>query len=180
MHLKDLDIDVPYRTTDATYSKYLSSFLVKIMQFIEAFKIYQYSFWSKQLLSKRRILVIQESMSILVLCRTNVFYWVQTGASFICEIVIGKKVMRCCFNVFPQMQSRFNVSWKLCEFMIKQTTERTRYKGPSNRIFCNINLLGIDFQLICCQCTLSLPPESIRKFDGFSIFSGRREKVHWE
>ena len=30
------------------------------------------------------------------------------------------------------------------------------------------------------QCTLSLPPENIRKPCGFLMFSGGREKVHWE
>ena len=30
------------------------------------------------------------------------------------------------------------------------------------------------------QCTLSLPPENIRKSCGFLLFSGDREKVHWE
>ena len=30
------------------------------------------------------------------------------------------------------------------------------------------------------QCALSVPPESIRKPYGFLMFSGGREKVHWE
>ena len=30
------------------------------------------------------------------------------------------------------------------------------------------------------QCTLSLPPENIRKPQGFLMFSGDRERVHWE
>ena len=30
------------------------------------------------------------------------------------------------------------------------------------------------------QCTLSLPPEYIRKAYGFLMFSGDRERVHWE
>ena len=33
---------------------------------------------------------------------------------------------------------------------------------------------------ICSLCTLSLPPENIRKPKGFLIFSGGREKVLWE
>ena len=30
------------------------------------------------------------------------------------------------------------------------------------------------------QCTLSLPPEDIRKPNGFLIVSRGRERVHWE
>ena len=38
-----------------------------------------------------------------------------------------------------------------------------------------------DFQgSICSQCTVSLPPENIRKPYGFLMFSGGRERVHWE
>ena len=33
---------------------------------------------------------------------------------------------------------------------------------------------------ICYQCTLSLPPKSIRKPLGLLMFSGGRENVHWE
>ena len=33
---------------------------------------------------------------------------------------------------------------------------------------------------ICSQRTLSLPPESIRKPDGFFMFSGGRERMYWE
>ena len=33
---------------------------------------------------------------------------------------------------------------------------------------------------ICFQCTLSLPPENIRKPYVFLIFSGGRERLHWE
>ena len=36
------------------------------------------------------------------------------------------------------------------------------------------------FKPICSQCTLSLPPENIRKPYGFLMFSGGTEKVHWE
>ena len=36
------------------------------------------------------------------------------------------------------------------------------------------------YQLIYSQCTLSLPPENIRKPEGFQMFSGGSEKVHWE
>ena len=36
------------------------------------------------------------------------------------------------------------------------------------------------YQLIYSQCTLSLPPENIRKPEGFLMFSGGSEKVHWE
>ena len=39
MHLKDLDIDIPYRTTNATYSKGSSMLLVKGMKFIVVFKM---------------------------------------------------------------------------------------------------------------------------------------------
>ena len=35
-------------------------------------------------------------------------------------------------------------------------------------------------QPILSQCTLSLPPENIRKPYGFLVFSGGRERVHWE
>ena len=35
-------------------------------------------------------------------------------------------------------------------------------------------------QPICSQCTLSLPPENIRKPLGFLMFSRGRERVHWE
>ena len=30
------------------------------------------------------------------------------------------------------------------------------------------------------QCTLSLPPENFRKSYGFMVFSGGKERVHWE
>ena len=33
---------------------------------------------------------------------------------------------------------------------------------------------------ICSQCTFSLPPENIRKPYIFLMFSGDRERVHWE
>ena len=50
---------------------------------------------------KRRILVIQKSL-LVKFVGTHLFYWVQKGASFIGEIVIVEKVMKCCFNLFPQ------------------------------------------------------------------------------
>ena len=37
-----------------------------------------------------------------------------------------------------------------------------------------------DSYLTRSQCTLSLPPENIRKPYGFLMFSESREKVHWE
>ena len=40
--------------------------------------------------------------------------------------------------------------------------------------------LGMNINLIRSQCILSLPPESIRKPHGFLMFSGVRERVHWE
>ena len=33
---------------------------------------------------------------------------------------------------------------------------------------------------ICSQCIFSLPPENIRKPEGFLMFSEVRERVHWE
>ena len=36
------------------------------------------------------------------------------------------------------------------------------------------------FYPVCSQCTLFLPLENIRKPKGFLLFSGVREKVHWE
>ena len=33
---------------------------------------------------------------------------------------------------------------------------------------------------ICSQCSPSLFPENIRKLQNFLIFSGGREKAHWE
>ena len=36
------------------------------------------------------------------------------------------------------------------------------------------------YQPFFSQCSLSLPPENIRKLSGFLMFSGDREKVHWE
>ena len=36
------------------------------------------------------------------------------------------------------------------------------------------------FPHICFQCTLSLPPENVRKPAGFMTFSGGRERLHWE
>ena len=33
---------------------------------------------------------------------------------------------------------------------------------------------------ICSQCTLSVPPENIRKPYGFLMFSGSREGLHWK
>ena len=44
----------------------------------------------------------------------ELFYWIQNGAPFIAEIVLAEEVMRCCFNAFPQTQSRLIMSWKLC------------------------------------------------------------------
>ena len=35
-------------------------------------------------------------------------------------------------------------------------------------------------QPVCSHCTLSLPPENIKNPDGFLIFSGNRERVHWK
>ena len=34
-------------------------------------------------------------------------------------------------------------------------------------------------QPICCQCILSLSPAKIRKLEGFLMFSGGTERVHW-
>ena len=34
--------------------------------------------------------------------------------------------------------------------------------------------------ILASQCTLSLPPKNIRKSNGFLMFSGGRERVHWE
>ena len=136
---KDLDIDIPYCTTNATCSKGSSNMLVKRMQLI----LVSIHFWSKQPLSKRRILVIQESL----LVRTNFFSWVQKGASFIGKTKIVGKVMRCYFNVFPHMKSRSSCILKIVfEFMFTTMTQRTRCKGPSNRFFLYIytNVLGID------------------------------------
>ena len=51
--------------------------------------------------------------------------------------------MRCCFNVFPHMKSRASCILKIVfEFMFTTMTQRTRYKGPSNRFF-----------LYICQCS---------------------------
>ena len=36
------------------------------------------------------------------------------------------------------------------------------------------------FQPIRSQCTLSLPPENIRKPYGFLMFLGGKERMHWE
>ena len=36
------------------------------------------------------------------------------------------------------------------------------------------------YKPICSQCTLSLPPQNIRKPYSFLMFSGGRERVHWE
>ena len=36
------------------------------------------------------------------------------------------------------------------------------------------------YKPICSQCTLSLPTENIRKPYSFLMFSGGRERVHWE
>ena len=44
MHLKDLDIDIPYLTANATYSKDSSNLLVKRMYFILPFKMSVYIF----------------------------------------------------------------------------------------------------------------------------------------
>ena len=49
--------------------------------------------------------------------------------------------MRCCFNVFPRMQSGFNVSSKLCSNL---WSRRAGHKGL-NRFFCNTNVLGTEF-----------------------------------
>ena len=39
MHLKDLDITIPYRNTNATYCKGLSNLLVKRIQLVLPFKM---------------------------------------------------------------------------------------------------------------------------------------------
>ena len=44
MHLKDLNIEIPYRATNATYSKRSSDFSVKRMYFILLFKMSEFSF----------------------------------------------------------------------------------------------------------------------------------------
>ena len=43
-----------------------------------------------------------------------------------------------------------------------------------------LQLMYCYFQPICCQCTLSLPPENIKKLYGFMMFPEGRERVHWE
>ena len=48
----------------------------------------------------------------------------------------------------------------------------------NNKIF-NESLLTMSYP-IHSQCTLSLPPENIRKLYGFFMFSGSRERVHLE
>ena len=44
----------------------------------------------------------------------------------------------------------------------------------------NYENLKIISKSICSQCTLSLPPENIRKPYSFQMFSGDRERVHWK
>ena len=46
------------------------------------------------------------------------------------------------------------------------------------------NITSLDSLLfnpfVCHQRTFSLPPEDIRKLDGFLMFLGGRKRVHWE
>ena len=43
-----------------------------------------------------------------------------------------------------------------------------------------VHLVPLFNPFINAQYTPSLPPQNIRKPDGFLIFSGGRERVHWE
>ena len=46
--------------------------------------------------------------------------------------------------------------------------------------FINSKILRWLLTYLCPQCTLSLPPENIRKPYGFLTFWRGRERVHWE
>ena len=41
-------------------------------------------------------------------------------------------------------------------------------------------MLVLANQPILSQCTLSLPPKTIKKPYGFLMFPGGKERVHWE
>ena len=43
-----------------------------------------------------------------------------------------------------------------------------------------LGLTAFSYLHICSQCTVSLPPEKIRKTYNFLMSSGDKEKVHWE
>ena len=55
MHLKDLNIDIPYRATNATYSKRSSDFSVKRMESILPFKMSEFSFAISSIAKKKNI-----------------------------------------------------------------------------------------------------------------------------
>ena len=55
------------------------------------------------------------------------------------------------------------------------------FQGFKASISLTLNKFGLLVILaIRCQRTLFLPPENIRKPRGFLMFSGGRERVHWE
>ena len=47
-------------------------------------------------------------------------------------------------------------------------------------IFSHLQIYCLFLKPIRSQCTLSLPHVNIRKLQGFPVFSGCRERVHWE
>ena len=81
------------------------------------------------------------------------------------------RLCKCCFKYCQYHHVKVR---KACSFWCC-------FESPSIKIWMAEKFCQVFFRLpISSQCTLSLPPENIKKPYGFLIFSGARERVHWE
>ena len=77
--------------------------------------------------------------------------------------------LRCMANVAPEILKNMDFKKKK-----KFTNKQPLHKKLVTSV------LSLISQPVRSQCTLSLPSENIRKLKGFLMFSGDRERVHWE
>ena len=144
MYLKDLNIDIPYRTTNATYNKGSSNLAVMRMQFILPFKTSVFIFGlnsycqngEHQLYNNHFQLSLQDQFPLLN-SKMCFFHWWNSDSGEGNEMLL-----QCLSTNAEQIQCILKIVF---EYMITQMTQRTTDKGPSNRFFCNTNVLGIDF-----------------------------------
>ena len=147
MHLKDLNIYITYRATNTTYSKGSkgsSNLLVKRMQFILPFKISVFIFGVNRHCQKEEYYLCQNHFQLNFIGPVSFSEFKRVLLSLVkCDSGEGNEML---FQCLSTNAGRIQCVLKIVfEFVITQMTQRARYKGPSNRLFCKTNVLGIDF-----------------------------------
>ena len=84
----------------------------------------------------------------------------------------------CSFNYFRL--HHINFQYKLSSHKSLFIITASLFSAIALLFFYHLRIYCLLLKPICSQCTLSLPPVNIRKLQGFPVFSGCRERVHWE